>query len=228
VDRSLALLERLGICGTFFVLGWVARQRPDLVRRIAAAGHELGSHGWDHTRADTLGPVRTATQAGEAAALIQDISGFAVRAYRAPCWSLPGEPAYYGALAERGFTLSSSTFNPRRWGSVHGVQELPALGGSFGNLAVPLGGTLMLRCLPPTWTAAAADQTRRKGRPAVYWFHPWELVPEAPLVPGGRLFRWARYARLRRLPERLARLLGPGAETLSQAAHRLEGLARVR
>ena len=47
-DRLLELLDRYGTRATFFVLGWIAERHPDLVRRIAAAGHEIGCHSFAH------------------------------------------------------------------------------------------------------------------------------------------------------------------------------------
>ncbi len=47
-ERLLALLDERGVHGTFFVLGWVAERSPDLIRRIAAAGHEVACHGYSH------------------------------------------------------------------------------------------------------------------------------------------------------------------------------------
>src|SRR5690349_23779727 len=42
--RLLDLFASQGIRATFFVLGWVARRSPELVRTIQAAGHEIASH----------------------------------------------------------------------------------------------------------------------------------------------------------------------------------------
>jgi peptidoglycan/xylan/chitin deacetylase (PgdA/CDA1 family) len=52
VERNTAvlldLLAERGLHGTFFVLGWIADRCPALVKRIAAAGHEVASHGYSH------------------------------------------------------------------------------------------------------------------------------------------------------------------------------------
>src|SRR2546428_13156296 len=56
VSRLLDLLARHEARGTFFVVGWVAERHPDLVRRIARAGHEVASHSWDHARVTDQSP----------------------------------------------------------------------------------------------------------------------------------------------------------------------------
>src|SRR5690349_14232929 len=53
-DNVLALFDEAGVKATFFTLGWVAERHPALIRRIADAGHELASHGWDHRRVFTM------------------------------------------------------------------------------------------------------------------------------------------------------------------------------
>ena len=64
VDRNthavLDLFARCGVKGTFFTLGWVAERHPDLVRRMAAEGHEVASHGYDHAKVTTLTPEQRA------------------------------------------------------------------------------------------------------------------------------------------------------------------------
>jgi peptidoglycan/xylan/chitin deacetylase (PgdA/CDA1 family) len=47
-ERLLGVLGDRGVRGTFFVLGWVAERSPQLVRRIANAGHEIACHGYAH------------------------------------------------------------------------------------------------------------------------------------------------------------------------------------
>ena len=47
--RLLALLAEARVHATFFVLGFVAERHPEIVKEIAAAGHEIGTHGHSHT-----------------------------------------------------------------------------------------------------------------------------------------------------------------------------------
>jgi hypothetical protein len=82
-----------------------------------------------------------------------------------------------------------------------------------------------LRTVPLPMLVRARDASLLKGRPAVFWCHPWEFLPEAPRASGGALFRWSRFAGLRRLPGRLTALVPPGDRTLASVARHLDGCA---
>ncbi len=82
--RVLDSFAEHGIHATFFVLGWVAERAPQLVRRIVDEGHELASHGYDHTRATMLDRAAFAADVTRTKRTLEDLSGRAVRGYRAP------------------------------------------------------------------------------------------------------------------------------------------------
>jgi polysaccharide deacetylase family protein (PEP-CTERM system associated) len=230
LDGSLKLLDEGGWKATFFVLGWLARKYPDEIRRIAAQGHEVACHGMDHGLVSRMSPARFSEDLSSAKGAIEEVTGQKVRGFRAPCWSMPRAPWPYEVLGERGFTYSSSRLaiaglgggRPRsEW--VAGVVEYPALSGWRWPLAWPAGGTVALRTAPISLLARARERACAEGRPAVYWFHPWELDAEAPRVGGGPLFRWARYSRLERLPQRLKQLVPPGDRTLASVLRTVAG-----
>src|SRR3954463_10498973 len=87
-DAVLALFEQAGVKGTFFTLGWVAERCPALMRRIAAAGHEIASHGWDHDRVFTLNPEEFRADLTRARRAIEEACGVTPRGYRAPSFSI--------------------------------------------------------------------------------------------------------------------------------------------
>jgi len=222
------LLDDLGARATLFFLGTAARDHPDLVREAVRRGHEVACHGWSHTLVSAMEPVRFEEDLRRARVLLQDLSGQAVIGFRAPRWSLDGAPWAYGALERAGFTYSSSRLpipglgggrrGPHSRGS---VLEIPALVFPGKSMPVPAGGTLALRWLPTAWLRAARDDCLAQGRPAVYWFHPWEVDPESPRIRGaGGPFTLQRYAFLSRLPGRLSSLAGGGAVPLAEAALR--------
>src|ERR1700722_7159035 len=88
VDGLLAQFERANVRATFFTLGWIDQRHPAMVRRIVASGHELASHGWDHTRADTQEPEVFRQDVRRARAVLEDIGGMAVTGYRAATFSI--------------------------------------------------------------------------------------------------------------------------------------------
>lgn len=84
----LDLFAESGVKATFFTLGWVADRHPRLIRRIADAGHEIASHGWDHQRVFTMDAASFRADLARARAALEDASGQAVTGYRAPSFSI--------------------------------------------------------------------------------------------------------------------------------------------
>ncbi|HSB35939.1 MAG TPA: polysaccharide deacetylase family protein, partial [Thermoanaerobaculia bacterium] len=109
VEKILELLAPTPSRATFFVLGWIARKHPEMVRRIAAAGHEVGCHGDLHRRVFELTPEGFRADVVRGRDTLQEIAGARVMAYRAPEWSMrtADNPAF-AILVEEGFTFDSS------------------------------------------------------------------------------------------------------------------------
>ena len=109
VYRVIDLFAEADVTATFFTLGWVARRHPNMIRRIADAGHELASHGYDHARVFTMDRAGFAEDIRKARAIIEDCSGVAVTGYRAPSFSIDQRtPWAFAELAEQGYAYSSS------------------------------------------------------------------------------------------------------------------------
>lgn len=225
VDNTVRLLDLLAEAGahaTCFVLGWVAERAPVLVRRIVAEGHELASHGYGHAPVWAVDRAAFRADLRRAKAILEDVSGVAVRGYRAPSFSLdPGDRRSYAVLAEVGYTYSSSVhpvklstyasaqgpFRPR---TVEGVFEIPIgtlPAGPFGNL--PWAGGAWFRLLPERWTRWALARLVERGEgPVVFYLHPWEIDPDQPRPPRLDPATWLRhYGGLGRVESRLRRLL---------------------
>jgi polysaccharide deacetylase family protein (PEP-CTERM system associated) len=222
VDRILGLLAENNVRATFFTLGWVAERYPSLVRRIAQAGHELASHGFAHRRA-------TEQQEGEfladirlAKAVLEDVAGQDVVGYRAPSFSVgPESPWAVDCIAEAGYRYSSSIYPirhdhyglpdaPRFAHEVKpGLLELPVATVRFLDFNWPAGGGGYFRLLPyvvSRWSIRRINTVDRK--PALFYFHPWELDPEQPRVKGiGAKTRFRHYVNLRRMQSKLRGLL---------------------
>ncbi|RMG88820.1 MAG: polysaccharide deacetylase, partial [Candidatus Dadabacteria bacterium] len=123
-ERVLELLGAFGVRATFFVLGWVAERCPGLVRRIAAAGHEIACHGYGHRRVTTLTREAFRDDVRRAKGLLEDLAGVAVRGYRAPSYSIgPTTLWAFDELVEAGFTYDSSVFPVRH--DLYGLAEWP-------------------------------------------------------------------------------------------------------
>ena len=123
-DRLLAMFAGAGITATFFTLGWIAERHPSLVRRIAAGGHEVASHGHWHGRVDGDGRAAFRADVARARACLEDAAGTAVRGYRAPTFSVgPATPWAWDVLAETGHVYSSSLFPVRH--DLYGDPDAP-------------------------------------------------------------------------------------------------------
>jgi polysaccharide deacetylase family protein (PEP-CTERM system associated) len=222
-ERVLELFERAGVKGTFFTLGWVADRYPALVRRIANAGHEVASHGWDHRRVSTMTPREFRSDLMRAHVAIGKASGRAPVGYRAPSFSIDKRtPWAHAILAEENYLYSSSVAPVRHdhygWPEaprfahrpIAGAElvELPVSVARIAGRALPAGGGFF-RLLP--WSLsrrAIARLNRREQRPAVFYFHPWEIDPEQPRVAKAPLkSRLRHYSRLKVMEPKLLKLL---------------------
>ena len=197
-DAILAMFADADVKATFFTLGWVAARHPGLMQRIVAQGHELASHGWDHARVFRLGREEFARDLERSRKTIEDAGGVAVTGYRAPSFSIDRRtPWAYMILAEQGFAYSSSVapvahdhygwaeaprfaFRPLPWSD---LVEVPVTTAMFAGKRLAAGGGGFFRVLPYGFSRWAIRQVnRREGRPAIFYFHPWEIDPGQPRV----------------------------------------------
>lgn len=224
VDRLLAILAEHRVCGTFFVLGWTAERHPGLVRRIAAEGHEIASHGYDHELVYRQSVEAFRADVRRARALLQDLSGQEVRGYRAPSYTIVHRTRWaLAVLAEEGHRYDSSVFPIRRrkygipdaprWpyriedAGSQGLIEFPLPAVRIGPLNVPATGGAYLRLLPLAFQTWAVRRLLDEGKAVVLNVHPWELDPDQPRLPVGPRTRWTHYHNLDRAEGRLRALL---------------------
>jgi len=222
-DAVLALFAESEVRATFFTLGWVAKRNPALIRRIVAAGHEIASHGWDHARVFTMTPAEFRTDLDMARAEIEDAAGVGVTGYRAPSFSIDKRnPWAHAVLAEAGYQYSSSVapvlhdhygwpdaphfaFNPLPDAD---LLELPVSVASVGGRKIATGGGFF-RLLPGAITHRAINALNNQaGRPAVFYFHPWDMDPGQPRVANAPLRSKLRhYSRLGAMEGKLRQLI---------------------
>ena len=223
-DAVLALFGEAGVKGTFFTLGWVAERYPALLRRIAEAGHEVASHGWDHKRVFTMSAATFRADLERARIAIEDACGQTPAGYRAPSFSIDTRtPWAHRVLAEEGYAYSSSVAPIRHdhygWPEAPRFAHRPIAGSDLIELPVTTvelagrrlaaGGGGFFRLLPyrfSDWAIRRANQ--RDGRPAIFYFHPWEIDPGQPRVAGAPLkSRLRHYSRLSAMRPKLLKLL---------------------
>lgn len=222
IDVILDLLAQSGAQATFFTLGWIAERYPALVRRIIAAGHELASHGYAHLRIHEQTRDEFVQDIRRAKALLEDLAGIEVKGYRAPSFSVGRKTLWaFDCIAEAGYRYSSSVYPIRHdlygmpeaprfaYQPRHGLLEIPVTTARLLKRNLPAGGGGYFRLLPYRVSRALIRRVNRaEGRPAVFYFHPWELDPGQPRVPGTTLkTRFRHYLNLHRTQPRLRRLL---------------------
>lgn len=224
VDRLLELLARHDARSTFFTVGWVAERHPDMVRRIAAAGHELASHTWDHRKITEQTPAAFRESIRRTKRTLEDLAGSAVIGFRAPSYSIVrGTEWSLDLLLEEGHRYDSSLFPVRRrgYGYLGGLRdpywldrpagriaEIPPSTLRVGSMTLPAAGGAYFRLLPYALVRAALRSAESRSVPGTFYIHPWEYDPAQPRLPVPPLTRIRHYGRLAGVWPRLERLLG--------------------
>lgn len=224
VARILDLFDEAGVKATFFTLGWIAERNRAAMRAIVDRGHELASHGYDHARVFTLSRTEFAEDLAKSRAILEDAAGQAITGYRAPSFSIDARNRWaHEVLAEQGYAYSSSVAPivhdhygwrdaPRfAFDPVPGSElvEIPVTTAILRGKRLAAGGGGFFRVLPYGFSRWAIRQVNAEGRPAVFYFHPWEVDPGQPRVAGAPLrSRLRHYTNLSRMAGKLSDLLG--------------------
>jgi polysaccharide deacetylase family protein (PEP-CTERM system associated) len=222
VQRILGWLDAHGAKATFFTLGWIAERHPGIVREIVARGHELASHGYGHQRASDQTRVEFSDDIVRAKKLLEDIGGVAVRGYRAPSFSINRQNLWaLDCIREAGYAYSSSIYPVRHdhYGmpdaprfaheALPNLIEVPPTTVDLLNRNWPAAGGGWFRLLPYEVSRWLLQRVNRvDGEPCMFYFHPWEIDPGQPRVPGvDARTRFRHYVNLDRMQARLERLL---------------------
>ena len=232
--RLLDLFAKHDATATFFCLGWIAERMPEVIREIHAAGHEVGSHGYDHRVLPELGREGFREDLERTAAVLADITGQRPTAFRACTWSIgPKTPWAVEELLRSGVTLDSS-IQPVRHPD-YGVPsapttpyrisaresellEFPPLTWDVLGRHVPVGGGGYLRLFPLWLLRLGLRQKEKLGVPGCIYLHPWEVDPEQPRQRLGGLRGFRHYVNLDKTHGKLARLLQDHRFTTMSAA----------
>jgi polysaccharide deacetylase family protein (PEP-CTERM system associated) len=223
LQKVLDLLAESNQHGTFFILGWTAERFPDLVRKIQAAGHEIGCHSYAHRLVYELTPGEFRDDTLRARKVIEDAAGVPVLAYRAPSFSITPRSLWaLDILAELGFKVDCSIFpihhdlygfptaprQPFRI-RVNGstLLEFPPPTLRIGRWNMPVTGGGYLRQLPFNFQLRALKTLEERREAVQLYFHPWELDPDQPRIAASLRSRLRHYRNLDETAHRLRRLL---------------------
>jgi len=221
----LEQLARFDQKATFFVVGALARQQPDLVHDIARAGHEVASHSWDHQRIHNFTPEQFREDVRRSKDALEQLLGEPIVGYRAPTFSVVRQTAWaLDILAEEGMLYDSSIYPVRHdrygvpdaprgpflaRGRTHALLEIPPARLDVLGLRLPAGGGGYFRLFPLFVMEQALEQVRRDQQPpvAMLYFHPWEFDPQQERLPLGRVSAFRTYVGQARSRPRLVSLL---------------------
>lgn len=223
--RILDLLAGFNVKATFFMLGWVAEHHPGLATEIRNRGHEIALHGYNHRLAYELTPGEFREDIRKSKRIIEDITGSAVKGYRAPSYSITKKNLWaLDVLIEEGFTYDSSIFPiyHDRYGypefdrfpltvtrgDVGSILEVPLSTVRLMGKNIPIAGGGYLRLLPISFVEWGIRSINEKeGKHAVIYLHPWEIDPGQPRLNGSRLSSFRHNVNIGKTHSKLKRLL---------------------
>lgn len=218
--RLLDLLDKHSVSATFFVLGWFAEHAPDLVREIAARGHEIATHGYSHTVLTAMSPAEFEADLCRALDVTVACSRQPVLGFRAPSFTVTGKTLWaLDVLAQHGLKYDSSIFPvsfhpdygiPNASPGIHArgaITEVPMSIARVLGRNIPCSGGGYFRVFPYAVTRFLLRRCNREGRPVVFYLHPWEVDPGQPRVKMSRTRAFRHYINLDKTLGRLDHLL---------------------
>ncbi|MCG8430585.1 MAG: DUF3473 domain-containing protein [Candidatus Omnitrophica bacterium] len=221
-ERILDELDKAGHKATFFILGWIAERRPEMVKRIAASGHEIACHGYNHDIVYTLTPDEFREDLRAAKGLLEQVSRQEVVGYRAPNFSITEQSLWaIDILKEEGFRYDSSIFPTSfhdRYGFKkvkdsdpfvfeNGLREFPVTIYKLGCLNIPVGGGGYFRLMPYWLFKRALNSVNERAKRFIFYLHPWEIDAGQPRVKIKTQYYLRHYAHLDKTQIKLQRLL---------------------
>jgi len=222
--RILDLFAQHQVKATFFTLGWVAERYPQLVKRIVDEGHELASHGYQHTRVTEQTPEQFRQDLKISRQILEDIGGKPIVGYRAASYSIGAKNLWaLEVLEDEGFHYSSSIYPvkhdlygmpgaPRfayRPDNAPKLLEIPITTLKILNRNIPCGGGGFFRLYPYQFSKwAYLHLNKYENQSGIFYFHPWEIDPEQPRQHDLSFkTRFRHYLNLGRMENRLNSLL---------------------
>lgn len=218
--RVLELLNASNSKATFFTLGWIAETYPHLVKEVANAGHELGSHGYSHEKVYNQTPVEFRHEIRQTKNIIEQLTGKEVTTHRSPFFSITSKSLWaLNILAEEGYKIDCSISPIKTWrygistcpDSVFRIKEnnlieFPVSRFSFLKKNWAVGGAYF-RLFPYSFTLNGMRQRIKNNLPNMFYIHPWEYDPEHPRVKFERKAMFTHYTKLKKTYSNTRKLL---------------------
>ena len=219
----LEFFEEQGIRATFFCLGIIAEQQPEIIRMIANAGHEIASHCYEHLRLYNQDKRKAKEDIARSKMVLEDVSGQAVLGFRAPEFSISSSTMYLVEfIGEAGYAYDSS-LNPASYHDVYGIKgarrhihvlengliEFPPSSVKMAGMVFPALGGGYFRLYPLFLSSLILKSLETGGESAMIYIHPHELGSVRPRIEGmTRLRRFRHYVNIGKCRQRCAKLVG--------------------
>jgi polysaccharide deacetylase family protein (PEP-CTERM system associated) len=218
--KLLDLFSEKNVRVTCFFLGYVAEKYPHLVKEALHRGHEIASHGYAHRLIYTMTPQAFLEDALKSKEILEDISGQAVKGYRAPGFSVTADtPWFFEKLVEAGYQYDSSVFPaPRQHGGLNTdkyaphmianqLMEFPiTVADVLGKRFCFFGGGY-LRLFPYPVVRRMSRKVLGENRPVVFYIHPREIDPTHPRLSLGATRTFKSYVNLKTTEPKLRHIL---------------------
>ena len=221
VEETLEFLDTHQIKGTFFILGIIAQDQPEVVYRIAAAGHEIGSHCYEHLRLFNMVPATVKEVISRSKKVLEDVSGKQVLGFRAPDFSISQKTLHIlDLIREVGYVYDSSIV-PISSHDVYGVKnakpvihqlpngliEFPAVTYKVLGKSIPALGGGYFRLYPLPLSRYILKSLEKRNHPAMFYVHPYEIGSQYPVFKNISMMRKLRhYFNINKPKERFRRL----------------------
>jgi polysaccharide deacetylase family protein (PEP-CTERM system associated) len=191
---TLQLLADWNIHATFFFVGRIAYELPQLVRQVAEMGHEIALHSYEHRRIFRVTRTEFQRQLYTCKAFVEQLLGGRVYGFRAPEFSITRSSIWaLDTLRELGFEYDSSIYPIRIHDvcgihdtepSIHklanGLIEWPLSTFQIFGVRLPFGGGGYFRIYPLLATRQCIRAMNRRGAPCMFYIHPYEIGPIIP------------------------------------------------
>jgi polysaccharide deacetylase family protein (PEP-CTERM system associated) len=222
VDRLIDMCAVYDVKSTCFVLGDVACDKPNVVRKLFDAGHEIASHGSSHKLIYTMTPQEFHVDLKNSTDTLEQITGQKVVGFRAPSWSVKREMLqwFYEFLGQEGLTYSSSVYPARH--SLFGIEdftmsphypthnnvlEIPQHLMSFFGSKIGYAGGGFLRFFP-TWLIKQQIHKANSDEKSVFlYLHPREIDIHQPRLPLGLVDGYFHYQGIAGCEEKFSSLI---------------------
>jgi peptidoglycan-N-acetylglucosamine deacetylase len=222
----LGLFNEYKVNATFFTVGYIAEQHPELVEEVVSKGHEIASHGYSHPNVKKMNIMEFESDLVKSIEVLRKVSGEKVMGFRAPYFSINKQNLWAFDVIRKHLRYDSSVFpikfhyglskaprhiyrmsykEPLSEDADSKFVELPMTTLKLpivGNF--PIGGGHYLRFLPCSILNAGIKRFNKAGFPAIFYIHPKDLDPATPRIPG---YAWHNYWGLKKATEKFKSVL---------------------